>query len=273
MPVININGLAHHFVDEGAGAPIFFLHGATASHHQFTDSYTPAISQHFRCISTDARGMGGSAHVETMPPTAWVDDQLALMDSLSIDEAHICGSSRGSRVALRFAIQHPDRVKSLILDGPIIAVSEAGNAALNSNAGDGSRLSPDRQAEMLRHHGDDWMDVVRNYFNIRNIPKLQKVLSTREEVDQIQCPVLLLHGDSDDATHPLASTLELFARLPRARLLILPNMGYSVNRFGGGAFAQAVIDWVQQIESGKEIGNAFTSFDSCRSRLANLAEA
>src|SRR5437867_3143524 len=179
MPTVTINGLKHHYVDEGSGAPIFFLHGAGGSHHQFTDEHTPTISKTFRCISTDARGMGGSEHVATMPSTAWVDDQLALMDHLQIDRAHICGSSRGSRVALRFAIQYPVRVKSLLLDGPIIAMTEAGDASLNRNAGDGSRLPPEQQEENRRRHGDDWMDVVRNYFNLRNLPGLQSYLNTR----------------------------------------------------------------------------------------------
>jgi pimeloyl-ACP methyl ester carboxylesterase len=271
MPVATINGLKHHYVDEGSGAAIFFLHGAGGSHHQFTDEHTPTISKKFRCISTDARGMGGSEHVATMPVTAWVDDQLALMDHLNIDQAHICGSSRGSRVALRFALEYPDRVRSLLLDGPIIAMTETGDASLNRNAGDGSRLPPAQQEENRRRHGDDWMDVVRNYFNLRNLPGLQSYLNTRDEVDNIKCPVLLMHGDVDDGTHPLASTLELFARLDRARLCILPDIGgYSVNRFGGAAFARVVLDWVEKLESGHEMTNAFAAYDSCRSQLANL---
>ncbi|MPZ13880.1 MAG: alpha/beta fold hydrolase [Chloroflexi bacterium] len=271
MPTATLNGLKHHYVDEGSGAPIFFLHGAGGSHQQFTDEHTPAISKTFRCISTDARGMGGSAHVATMPVTAWVDDQLALMDHLQIEKAHICGSSRGSRVALRFAIEHPGRVKSLLLDGPIIAMTEVGDEALNRNAGDGSRLPPSLQEDNRRRHGDDWMDVVRNYFNLRNLPGLQRYLNTRDEVHTIECPVLVMHGDVDDGTHPLASTFELFAKLGRARLCILPDIGgYSVNRFGGAAFARTVVDWVQKLETGHEITNAFATYDSCRSKLANL---
>lgn len=271
MPVATINGLTHHYADEGSGAPIFFLHGATGSHHQFTDEHTPSISKRFRCISTDARGMGGSAHVATMPVTAWVDDQLALMDHLQIHQAHICGSSRGSRVALRFAILYPERVKSLLLDGPIIAMTEAGDASLNRNAGDARRLPQAQQDENRRRHGEDWMDVVRNYFNLRNLPGLQSYLNTRDEVHNIKCPVLLMHGDVDDGTHPLASTFELFARLERARLCILPDIGgYSVNRFGGAAFARAVIDWVEKLESGGDVPNAFAAYDSCRPKLANL---
>ncbi len=271
MPVATINGLKHHYMDQGTGTPIFFLHGATGSHHQFTDEHTPSISQKFRCISTDARGLGGSEHVSTMPYMAWVDDQLALMDHLGIESAHICGSSRGSRVALRFTIEHPERVKSLLLDGAIIAMNEAGDASLNRNAGDGSKLPPAAQEDNRRRHGEDWMDVVRNYFNLRNLPGLQSYLNTRDEVDQIKCPVLIMHGDVDDGTHPLASTFELFARLERARLCILPDIGgYSVNRFGHEAFARVVIDWVEKLESGVEVKNAFAGYDSCRATLSNL---
>lgn len=271
MPVATLNGLKHHYMDEGSGAPVVFLHGATGSHHQFTEEHTPTISKKFRCISPDLRGMGGSEHVATMPHTAWVDDLLALMDHLRLDRAHIFGSSLGSRIALRFALLYPDRVKSLLLDSAIIAMNEAGDANLNRNAGDGSRLPPAQQEQNRRRHGDDWMDVVRNYFALRNLPGLQTYLNTRDEADKIKCPVLIMHGDVDDGTHPLASTFELFARLERARLCILPDIGgYSVNRFGGAAFARVVVDWIEKLESGAEVPSAFAAFDSCRSSLANL---
>ena len=275
MPTVTINGLDHHYEDEGPkDAPIIvFQHGANGSHHQFTDEHTPTISQRYRCIADDARGMGGSAHVETMPHTAWVDDLLGLFDHLEIDQAHLLGSSRGSRVALRFTIEHPERVKSLMLDGAIIAMNESGDASLNRNAGDGSKLPLAQQEDNRRRHGEDWMDVVRNYFNLRNLPGLQTYLNTRDEVDQIQCPTLIMHGDVDDGTHPMASTLELYARLPRARLAIFPLLpGYSVNRFGGPRLAQTVLEWVDYIESGKEVKNAFDGFDSCRDALKDLLQ-
>lgn len=275
MPIATINGLKHHYVDEGPGdtPAIVFLHGATGSHHQFTEEHTPTIAQKYRCISDDARGMGGSEHVATMPPTAWVDDLLGLMDHLQLDQAHVMGSSRGSRVALRFALQYPERVRSLILDGAIIAMNEAGDASLNRGAGDGSRLPPAQQEEHRLRHGDDWMDVVRNYFQLRNLPGLQSYLNTRDEVHNIHCPVLVMHADVDDGTHPLASTLELFARLDRGRLAILPLVpGYSLNRFGGPKFAPLVLEWVDYVESGKEVQNAFASYDSCRETLKTLLQ-
>jgi len=276
MPTVTINGLDHHYEDEGPKeAPIIvFQHGATGSHHQFTEEHTPSINQKYRCIADDARGMGGSAHVETMPHTAWVDDLLGLFDHLEIDQAHLFGSSRGSRVALRFTIEHPERVKSLMLDGAIIAMNTAGDAALNRNGGDGSKLPPATQADNQRRHGEDWMDVVRNYFNLRNLPGLHDYLNTRDEAHKIECPTLIMHSDTDDGTHPLASTLELFSRLPKAKLALYPMMGgYSVNRHGGARFAALVNEWVDYVESGKEVKNAFDSFDSCREVLKDLMGA
>lgn len=270
MPVAKINGFDHHWIDEGDGPPIVFLHGATGSHHQFTEEHTPTISKQFRCISPDARGLGRSEHVTDMPATAWVDDLLGLLDHLKIDKAHIMGSSRGSRVALRFAIEYPDRVKSLLLDGAIIAITPEGDANLNRNQGNANAVSPAEEALNLKRHGANWRDVVRNYFNIRNRPGLQEYLNTRDEVHKIEVPVLLMHGDTDDGTHPLASTFELFARLPIARLCIVPNIGYSVNREGGPMFSQVVLDWVERLESGKGVKSAFSNFDSVRSHLSDL---
>ncbi len=45
-------------------------------------------------------------------------DLLGLMDELKIEKAYILGHSYGAYTALLFAIDHPDRVKKLILAEP-----------------------------------------------------------------------------------------------------------------------------------------------------------
>jgi pimeloyl-ACP methyl ester carboxylesterase len=241
-----INGFRHYWEDHGSGEAIIMHHGARGSSLQFAE-HIPAISERYRVIAPDARGLGRSEHVKDLPPSAWVDDTLGLVNHLGLDKVHIFGSSRGSRVGMRFAIDYPDRVRSVLVDGPIIAMSSGGNERLNRSGGKTDKLSAEEQEEQRRRHGEDWRDVFTNYHNIRNRPGLQEYYDLRNLIQKIQAPMLVMHGDTDDVTHPLADAYELHRRVPKARLAIVPNIGYSVNRSGGGRFARLVLEFLDII--------------------------
>lgn len=73
----------------------------------------PGLAAAHRVIAPDLRGFG-----ETPLPGgsyADADDVLHLLDVLGVDQAVIVGASLGGRVALEFAAQHPERVRSLVL--------------------------------------------------------------------------------------------------------------------------------------------------------------
>src|SRR5205807_6862604 len=74
------------------------------------------FARHYRVIRYDVRGYGRS---ETPTrPYSDVKDLLALLDGLGVEKAHLVGLSLGGRIAIDFALQHPDRVRSLVAVGP-----------------------------------------------------------------------------------------------------------------------------------------------------------
>ena len=79
-----------------------------------------ALARNHRVVALDLRGFGGSDKPDT--PDAygvqWSEDVLRLLDHLKIGKAHIVGFSMGGLVALKFAIDHPDRV----LSGTLVAM-------------------------------------------------------------------------------------------------------------------------------------------------------
>jgi pimeloyl-ACP methyl ester carboxylesterase len=219
MPTAIINGFDHYYEDAGSGEVLVMLHGAAGSSKGLA-VHIPELAKDFRVLIPDMRGMGRSAHVPSIPPSAWVDDVRGLLDHLGIDQAHVYGSSLGMRVALRFAIDHPDCVKSLLLASSIIANEPAGNAALNRGY---VQISPERAEGHRINHGDDWEAVVKNYSNIRNEPNLQEYYNLRELCKQVQAPALLMRGDIDEPVHPLGHSFELHSKLPNSHLAILPT--------------------------------------------------
>jgi len=98
----------------GEGMPILLLHGWALDRRVWAPQME-GLADRFRLIAIDRRGFGRSS----APPglAAETGDVLTVMMALGIDKAVIAGMSQGGRVALRFAVTHPDRVAGLILQG------------------------------------------------------------------------------------------------------------------------------------------------------------
>ncbi len=226
MPDTIINGLNHHWEEAGSGEVLLMLHGAASSSATFAADIGQ-LSKTCRVVAPDMRGMGQSARISSLvPPAAWVEDVGGLLDHLEIRNVHLFGVSLGARIALRFGINQPQRVRSMILDMPIIANESSGNQALNARMGNTDDLPPAAQQRYEAQHGSDWAEVVRNYFNIRNDPAVQEYLNLREMAKAVKIPTLITRGDNRaDTVHPLPHVFELFNSIETSRLWIKPEGG------------------------------------------------
>jgi len=74
-----------------------------------------AFRRHFTTISYDRRGFGESTLVANAEKV--LDDLDALIRTLQLGRTALLGMSQGARVALRYALAHPDKVAALILQG------------------------------------------------------------------------------------------------------------------------------------------------------------
>lgn len=99
----------------GGGEAIVLIH-AFSMDRRMWDGQLVALRQLGRVITYDLRGHGRSAP-QTEPFTG-MEDLLDLMDQLAIERAHLVGLSNGARIALDFALLHPERVRSLALAAP-----------------------------------------------------------------------------------------------------------------------------------------------------------
>lgn len=222
MPQATLNGFTHYWEDHGTGEPLLMFHGAAQSSVSLAP-HVPELAKTHRLIVPDMRGMGRSAHVAEMPPSAWIEDAVALLDHLALERVHVHGISLGARVALRLAADHPGRVRSLMLELPIIAMEGATNQALNTNLGAFDNLPAAEQEMRLQLHGPEWKSVMANYMNIRNRQELQDHLSLRELSRTVRAPTLIFRGDEREVVHPLGHCFELHQNIPDSWLWIRPN--------------------------------------------------
>jgi len=96
-------------------APLLLVHGFTGHRDDFIE-IAPELSRKRRVIAPDLRGHGDS--VGTAGSYGWSFDQLVkdlvdLLDHLEIDRCDLFGHSMGGMLTLRFALAHPERIRSL----------------------------------------------------------------------------------------------------------------------------------------------------------------
>ena len=101
--------------DEGEGEPLVFVHGWTLDLEMW-DAQAAEFSHTMRVIRYDRRGHGLSGG--TPGHAQDLRDLEALLDHLGVSRATVVGMSQGARTALAFAIDRPERVAGLVLDGP-----------------------------------------------------------------------------------------------------------------------------------------------------------
>lgn len=105
--------------DSSEGRPsAVFLHGFGGSGADWNRVWA-ALPHDVPVLRYDQRGFGQSTGVEGAA-YSHVADLLALLDARGIDRADLIGLSQGGSVACHFALEHPERVRRLVLISPAL---------------------------------------------------------------------------------------------------------------------------------------------------------
>jgi pimeloyl-ACP methyl ester carboxylesterase len=115
-----INAVELHYVEQGKGEPVIFLHGGSGDYRAW-EPQLKAFSPNYHVISYSRRysypnqnpvlAKNHSAYVEA-------DDLAALINKLKLGRVHLVGVSYGAFTALALALKRPELVRSLVLAEP-----------------------------------------------------------------------------------------------------------------------------------------------------------
>jgi pimeloyl-ACP methyl ester carboxylesterase/acyl-CoA thioesterase FadM len=225
----------------GDGPALLFVHGFPLDRTMWRP-LTAALTG-WRRIAPDLRGMGQSEGPDGgYQVTAYADDLAALLDTLHVERAVVCGLSMGGYVAFEMLRRHPGRISALILMSTRATADDA----------DG-RAKRDTMIARVRRDGpaflaDDMTPRLLAPMSLQTMPEVVQqvramaaagsphgiagaLAAMRDRPDStallptIRVPTLVLAG-RDDQLIPVAAARAIADAIPGAQHAIIPSAGH-----------------------------------------------
>ncbi len=266
MPIARVNDVELYYEEQGRGEQtVAFSHGLLWSGRMY-EAQLRALASRYRVIAWDHRGQGRSsdpderAHqIETC-----YHDALALLEHVGATPCHFVGLSMGGFVGMRIAARHGELLRSLSLlatasDGEPAAnlpryrmlnaiVRRVGTRAVATQLlpimfGSSFLNDPSRASERER-----WFGELRR--NKRTIHRAVNGVLERErctdELGNIRCPVLVLHGDEDNAISR-SRALATYEAIAGARFVAIEAAGHTMTVENPDAVTDALRGFLEDL--------------------------
>ena len=221
---------------------VVMLHAAMGSMERFR-AWVPAVSEKFRVVRWDMRGHGDSDEPDESLELS-IDrlsrDLVEMLDHLELDSAHIVGSSTGGIIAMRAAIQYPERIRSIASYAAIpgLQPSTSHNDYEDWKHGLVQEGVRDflRRTIRQRFHVDQVDPAFIDWFienSARNNPvflarfvKMMTQFDFSDRLPEIGCPVLAV-VPSGDPVHSMEN-YEVVKRVPNHKFIVYENMPHNI---------------------------------------------
>lgn len=234
---IECGGNTIYFEAVGAGPPLVLLHDGLI-HSKGFDHQVEYFKKRFTLIRYDRPGYGGSPPPENdISHVATLKD---LLDQLAVERAILVGGSAGGRIALDFALVHPEMVHALALVGPALSGFEFTEhmwyRGWRNEWGD----TPEEMIAFWEH--DLWLIAPENHearrffretlkasptnlknYEVENLDEIQAI----DQLAEIEVPVLVIIGEADIAdNHAVAGIIQ--TGIPNAQREVVTGSGHLV---------------------------------------------
>lgn len=230
------------FEERGAGEPVLFLHGLTWDHTMW-DAQVESLASDYRCIALDFIGHGRTPDIDHDYSFWDLASYVArFLDELGVPSAHVVGLSMGGMTAMRLALRHPARVRSLALLDTDAGAEDAARAAGYHQLAEGVVAQgwepfADQVAAIL--FGQPFLESPQNREMVRAkfaanpresiARRALRCVTQRDDIrgqlGQITVPTTVIVGELDIATPPEKSEA-IAAAIPGARLVRISGAGH-----------------------------------------------
>jgi pimeloyl-ACP methyl ester carboxylesterase len=195
-----VNGLRYYYEIRGQGEPLLLLHGGLGTLDMFGPVVLPALTRSRQVIAVDLHGHGrtqlGSRKISLVDQG---DDLAALLEQLGYRQVDVLGYSFGGGVGFRLAVQHPDKVRRLVLASAGFAQDGFYPEMLPQQAQVSAAIAPMMKETPM------YTSYVAVAPDPSEFPRLLDAMGElmrqrydyRADVAKLTMPVMLIFGDAD----------------------------------------------------------------------------
>jgi pimeloyl-ACP methyl ester carboxylesterase len=261
---VDNEGAKLYWDEVGTGEPLLLISGLGTTAHVWQRTREVLAESH-RTIALDNRGVGRSE----VPPGAYsialmASDALAVLDAAGVADAHVFGASMGGMIAQELCLQHPSRVRSLIV-GCTTAGAPMGPHAVQPAPETLSMLTRQGMTieesiaafNPLLYHPDTpsdrieagnairrrWFPTGRGYFG-----QLLGVSAwdAYDRLPGITVPTLVIHGEADKLI-PAANAEIIAERIRGAKLVLLSGASHVFWTDQPDATHHAILEFLSEV--------------------------
>lgn len=236
--------VAQHGAVNSKDTPIIFLHGGMGSANSWANQVA-FFSKNYRVITPESRGQARTSDANV--PLSYhlmAEDTIRLMDALKIPSAYIVGWSDGGNIGIDMAIHHPKRVKKLVAYGANINPAGLQQHFLNY-------LRTVTPEQMQRDNSSDYLALSATPEHLPVIAEKIRVMWLAEpqftpaQLASITTPTLVMDGAQEELIR-VDHAAEIAAAIPKAKLVMLPNVGHYATFKTPAAWNEAVLKFLRE---------------------------
>lgn len=240
------NGHNIHYIDQGHGPAIVFLHGSgpgASGHSNFKGNYPELAEQGFRCLVIDLPGFGYSDKPDDVNYTLdfFVECVRQTLAIAGVSRCAVVGNSLGGAVAVGLALSHPELVEKLILMAPggmsareeylqMPGMQKMFEIYLSEGELDAGSMREMFEFGLVHdpaHVTDDLLAERMHVMAQMNSQVMQTMdipdLSAR--LPELTCPVLVFWG-ANDRMMPDSGLLAVAKNTPDMKMIVLSECGH-----------------------------------------------
>jgi pimeloyl-ACP methyl ester carboxylesterase len=253
MGMIDTSRVRLYAEQDGAGDDVVFISGLADEGACWVDQVA-GLRDRWRLTTFDNRGVGRSeAPAGDYRIADFAADTAALMDSLGIARAHVVGSSMGGAIAQELALAHPDRVRSLVLNGTYCRGDHFFREVIRSWQWSARKSDNLREflnvvnlwcfAPRIYNEGtmEEWLTAAAASPHPQSVDAFCRSADaliehdTADRIGSIGVPTLVTVGELDLCL-PQRFADELVARIPGATLRVIADQGHQPFQEGPQAY-------------------------------------
>jgi pimeloyl-ACP methyl ester carboxylesterase len=248
MPTIAVRDLHLYYEEHGdpAGEPLVLLHGFLSTGEVTWAAHLSRLGTRYRLLVPDWRGHGRTTNpAGVIVHAELANDIAAFAQAMGLSRAHFCGHSSGGMLLLFLARDHPELVGTLTLVSTTYTFDGHVQGAVLLRT---TNVPEERMHALQVRHGETrGPGYARTLLDLwaASVERPGELPFEPEDLEEIRCPTLILHGDRDPF-FPVFDPVTMYDALPKAELCILPACGHSLPHERPALFADVLLDFLQR---------------------------